>query len=412
MIAWVFCGLSGFYLCLGTFLALPEGCEVPGLARLGRALHPLSHPYVINALTFGAPVVFVASSIPNIVLAPKYFSLAASIENAALDQMRSLSMQDPTALIPADVKLRILECTVYKLRAEKHVGITFVFTTLFALLVILIGFPSAYSLIFVLRRQLQDETKRVKRLYRDNTSAATEKALGTAPRMSGIGVHMTTSTDVKVDGPDLQRNESNVDEVSAGQGASTIAPSFTGFSKRSTADLQLGSCPVLPLRFEEPLTPTTPQSLTMSLPSSAADKDVVLVADLPDLPKAPFVEELPAADGADKPTFLRNMRRRMSWSTRSQTATDSQRDKTAAMVRYKYLRRCFYTLAAFYIFMCILAIGCFGLAFFIALVHLLPHNPLVDEISNLMLVFECVAAATLVMNFTLIGVKVFDSGTI
>ncbi|PWN22080.1 hypothetical protein BCV69DRAFT_131793 [Microstroma glucosiphilum] len=411
MLAWVFSGLSAFYLVMGTFIALPEGCDIPGLVRLSRALAPLSHPYVINTFMLCAPVVYTASNIPNIILAPRDTNLAKSLSMVAIERMRGLAMQDPSALIPADVQALLVESVHYEWEAEKHIGIAFVFNTLFTFLLLLIGYPTAYSLVFLLRRQLQEEGKRVRRVPRDNAAGATEKALGTSPCRPGLGVHMITSTDVKVDGPDLQDDNYDVDVFPARQRAPLIAAA-TSPSRRSTSDAQVGSCPGSPLKFGEPSTPITPQSLAMSLPSSAEDKDLSAFGDVPNLPKAPFVEDSPTPDSPNKPTFLRNMRRRMSWSTRTQSGSDSQRDKTAALLRFKYLRRCFYTLATFYISMSFIGLVYLGLSFFIALVHLLAHNPLLKSISNLMLVFECVAAAALVMNFTLVGVKVFDSGTV
>lgn len=416
MTAWVLSGISSFYLVLGTFLALPDGCEVPGLARLSRALRPLSHPYVINTLTICAPIVYVASNIPNIVLAPKYFELSNSISGVANDMMRGLVMQDPAALIPDDVKLLLIESHDYMLGAQKHVGIAFVFTTLFSLLVILIGYPSVYTLLFLLRKQLRDEEKRIRPAARDNRPEALEKPVGTAPYISPLDIHIKTSTDVNIDGPDgadMQPNDRSINHPPGGQYTLTFAPASAPSPRKTPTDIEVALCPASPSKSEEPLTPTTPRSLALTLQSPAHEKEAVVGGAMHGVPTLASVGQSTPAVGESKPTFLGHMRRRMSWSTRTQSTTESQqRDKTAALIRFRYMRRCFFTLATFYTFVCLVLAVYLGLGLFIALVHLLPNNPLVDKVSNHMLIFECVAAAILVMNFTLIGVKVFDSGTI
>lgn len=444
--AWAAAYLAAHFTAMGTFLAIPDSTEIPGLRRISRMTKPLSHPYVINSLTLGAPLLYIVCVMPMAVLSQIHLNRAMELLPLTVAPIAFIALYNPTSTIPDQVQV---ECRVLwgeLIQSQHYFAISFAIWLSFALLLAVPGLPAIHSMLYTLRKQAKAQEQRINQALTpglDLNGDLTQDFERGSPSSTAKSSPMTL-VDVRLQGIEkqvaLQRPTSDPQQshpfaalqafsfnANGPEGSTMDNQRMLGFSPSDALSQPLCS-PCSPFgAMPMPVEPTEEQTMKPALQQGDVDLEKgvnvpTLSADQNTNHSSTFAAAAAATTLQPPPmrkshsrlvAYVPAVLRRASAQVVSMIPRlSSAREDEAGKARLRYLRRSYYTLTAFYFAQSMAAwvVVALALAQAIAIYPAFRDGRPTPLGPTSLIIFEVVIALAGAFSMALISVKTFDQG--
>lgn len=372
--AWTGAILGAWYATMGTLLAVPDNTPwAPGLHKMARWFRPLGNPWFLNTLVVLSPLICSSLILPFTALSIVHLNESLMPLNAL---MKALSQVSGDSLPDDHTKMLLVGFWRANQQRQENIaiaygvwaGITFLVVTTLAL--------SSYNLLFLLRRQVQDQQRRVRLLDTIQVHTSTEIVISPPSEVLHQGQQQQFSGEHRLamlQQPILRHDQGS----SKGRGdVENLEPPCKGDSEDGSQ--------------KETTPPCSPASLAQLLHPVETDGE----------------KDAAVATTTEQDRIVR---------PRPKVHRISSCRDSAALTRLVHIRRCFWTLAAFYTTLITGGTVLITIALLLA-VELSGDRYDRRAAARLpaigMCAFEFGVALGGMWTFVLIGIRIFDQGAL